>query len=133
MSHPPVLLITVDFKRGRDKSDAEVALKQFHVSIRKVYPDIELEIYPNHAYIPTEVWLKTTFLITSRIYPRDRKQAPNLRWVQSYSAGLNVVLSLPIFKDENIKFSTASGVHAPIIAEHVVMLLLSHYHKFSSN
>ncbi len=56
------------------------------------------------------------------------EQAPRLRWVQLYSAGPDPILSHPLFPTSVI-FTTASGVHAINIAEHVFTMALAWFHR----
>ena len=51
--------------------------------------------------------------------------APQLAWVQSYSAGVETVLAVPgLVEREGLVLTNGSGAHGPVIAEHVFALLL---------
>ncbi len=50
--------------------------------------------------------------------------APNLAWVQSWSAGVERYLAVPgLVEREGLVLTNAQGVHGPVIAEHVFALL----------
>lgn len=51
--------------------------------------------------------------------------APNLRWVQTPSAGVDFVAKMPEFVASEIVLTNTRGAHAPSIAEHAFALLLS--------
>ncbi|HCI80858.1 MAG TPA: D-2-hydroxyacid dehydrogenase [Ktedonobacter sp.] len=54
------------------------------------------------------------------------EQVPNLKWVQLYSAGADRLLTNPLFKTQ-VMFTTASGVHAIVIAEYVFTMIQTWY------
>lgn len=54
----------------------------------------------------------------------DLAQAPHLAWVQLASAGVDRFLDHPIMRS-GIRLTTASGIHAIPIAEHIMALMLA--------
>jgi hypothetical protein len=62
------------------------------------------------APFPDEEWRDVTVLMTFATLPTV-EQAPRLQFVQLISAGANHILDKPIFKDTDVKFCTANGVH----------------------
>jgi phosphoglycerate dehydrogenase-like enzyme len=60
-----------------------------------------------------------------QISPEVLKAAPKLKWVQTYSAGVEHLLSVPEFKDSNITLSNCKIVQGPNIADHAFALLLA--------
>lgn len=56
------------------------------------------------------VWDDVTVFVTGPAFP-EVSQAPKLQLVQLQSAGANYVLDKPIFKDTDVAFCTANGVH----------------------
>ena len=84
------------------------------------------------ADIPDHIWEQTDVLQTMWVVPDSRKQAPNLRFIQGMSAGLEHFLHAPFFQQvresgEDVTVCTASGIHATKIAEYVIMQILSVY------
>jgi phosphoglycerate dehydrogenase-like enzyme len=53
------------------------------------------------------------------------RAAPKLKWMQTYSAGVEQVLAVPEFKNSNITLTNAKIVMGPNIADHAFALLLS--------
>ncbi|MBN1658416.1 MAG: D-2-hydroxyacid dehydrogenase [Anaerolineae bacterium] len=51
--------------------------------------------------------------------------APNLKWVQLHSAGIDHILGAPIM-DSQVLITTTSGIHATPIAEYVMASILAH-------
>ncbi|GAC1450552.1 MAG: D-2-hydroxyacid dehydrogenase [Ktedonobacterales bacterium] len=73
------------------------------------------------------LWREVEVLYTFTTLPAP-EQAPRLRWVQLHSAGVNHVLTQPLFRTD-VAFTTASGVHAIPIAEYVLAVTLAHLHR----
>ena len=58
--------------------------------------------------------------------PEFLAAATRLRWVQSWSAGVDRYLSLEgLMQNERIAFTNMKGAHGPVIAEHSFAMLLS--------
>jgi phosphoglycerate dehydrogenase-like enzyme len=51
--------------------------------------------------------------------------APNLRWIQASSAGVDFLLSTPNLVESEIPVTNTRGAHGPSIAEHVFAMLLT--------
>lgn len=79
------------------------------------------EIYRRANYLSTITWL-----------PPTADDAPNLKFIQFISAGVNHIAHHPIYTDSKIPLLSANGVHGPQIAEWVVMMFLIHNHKYVS-
>src|SRR6266568_5410149 len=58
----------------------------------------------------------------------DLQQVPGLRWVQVDSAGVNLLQGTQLWESE-IAITSANGVHAIQIAEHVLAVLLALGHQ----
>lgn len=78
--------------------------------------------------IPADIWQQTDVLYSSGVLPSP-KQAPNLKWVQFHSAGIDSVIENPILQQGSVIATTLSGVHAPQMGEYVLMMLLAMGHK----
>ena len=55
-------------------------------------------------------------------------QAPNLRWVQAHWAGINSLVGTPLW-DSDIAITTASGIHAPNMAQYAITQILVWAHR----
>jgi phosphoglycerate dehydrogenase-like enzyme len=74
-------------------------------------------------------WEEATVLYTASTLPTDPRLAPNLKFIQFFSAGTDHVVNEPVYQDSDILLTTSSGIHGPQIAEWVVMEILSHSHR----
>lgn len=104
--------------------------------LRAIAPDVRVEVGPvaipgaprsDAASIPDDLWRQVEVLCTFGTLPMPA-QAPNLRWVQLYSAGANQAIESPLFHTD-VAFTTASGVHAIPIAEYVLATILAWFHR----
>jgi phosphoglycerate dehydrogenase-like enzyme len=77
--------------------------------------------------VPSELWDNVEVLYTMSAIP-DPAHTPGLRWVQLHSAGVNHVLDTPLWASE-VTITTVSGIHAPTIAEYVLMMMLAFAHR----
>lgn len=101
--------------------------------------------HPNHfwnhepAHIPDAVWAQIDVLQTMFVVPASRAQAPNLKFIQGMSAGLEHLLAAPFFKQvladssaglDGVMVCSASGIHSTKIAEYILLQMLSMYTRF---
>ena len=89
------------------------------VSPRIALSQIELPNgkWPEDRQTPAEV------LYALSDIPRP-EQAPNLRWVQAHSAGVDQLRDHGLW-DSDVVITTASGIHAPNIAQYVMAQMLA--------
>lgn len=80
------------------------------------FPDLKLAFHKapfgmsNWDDIPEDYRQDVTILVTWTCFP-TLMQAPNLQYVQVLSAGADFILDSPVFKETEIPFCTANGVH----------------------
>jgi phosphoglycerate dehydrogenase-like enzyme len=77
-----------------------------------------------------ELYNRARFLTTMAWLPPNAEAAPNLKFIQFVSAGVNHVAQHPIYTDSKIPLLSANGIHGPQIAEWVILMDLVHGHKF---
>ncbi|HLG76043.1 MAG TPA: NAD(P)-dependent oxidoreductase [Ktedonobacteraceae bacterium] len=96
--------------------------------LQRIAPELRLEVRPTTRFedIPIEIWRQVEILYTYLPLP-TLEQAPNLRWVQLYSAGADLVLKHPLMHTR-VMVTTSSGLHAVNIAEYVIMMQLAWFH-----
>jgi phosphoglycerate dehydrogenase-like enzyme len=82
---------------------------------------------PSADEVPPELWGQVEVLYTFSTIP-DPERAPGLRWVQLHSAGANHMVGRPWWGSD-LTITTASGIHAPTIAEYVLMMMLAFAHR----
>jgi hypothetical protein len=85
--------------------------------VKKQHPDLDVVHYNKNPWglgassAAGDIdWSKATVLLTGPLVPTV-EQAPKLELVQLQSAGANYLLDNPLFKDSDVEFSTANGVH----------------------
>jgi phosphoglycerate dehydrogenase-like enzyme len=98
--------------------------------LRGISPKLRITVQPaaRAEEIPTEIWTRCEILYTARILPQP-EQVPNLKWIQSHYAGIDGLLTEPIFKKPDLIITTLSGVAAPQMAEYAVMMMLALGHR----
>ncbi|MFQ5420136.1 MAG: D-2-hydroxyacid dehydrogenase [Anaerolineae bacterium] len=99
--------------------------------IRAVSPQIEVEQmalvdgrWPENKSTPAEIYYAINGI------PRP-EQAPNLRWVQTHWAGIDSLINTPIW-DTDIAITSASGIHAPNMAQYAITQMLIWAHRVSN-
>lgn len=60
--------------------------------------------------------------------PGAPARAPRLKWAQVHMAGVNTLLDHPIFTESAVALTTSSGVHATLVAEYAITMLLALAH-----
>lgn len=99
--------------------------------LRVAYPDVAFEYQPSDIGEPISdaLWQDIDILYTSfaTALPTPA-QAPRLRWVQLYSAGVDTIAGHPLFRSATL-FTTASGVHGVNMAEYVFAMILAFTHR----
>lgn len=61
--------------------------------------------------------------------PPTAAQAPRLRWVQAYSAGVEHFFRVDPLILDRVVLTTSSGVHTPQMPEYVLMMILAWAHR----
>lgn len=99
--------------------------------LQSLSPELQVEFWSAHPTesIPDSLWQEVEVLYTSFATPLpDPRQAPQLRWVQLYSAGPDAVVASPLFHSA-ATFTTTSGIHAVTMAEYVFTMALAWFHR----
>ncbi|HLF27141.1 MAG TPA: D-2-hydroxyacid dehydrogenase [Anaerolineae bacterium] len=95
--------------------------------LRAVSPRLAVE--PRTAQrldeIDRALWREIEVLYTTSLMPSP-ELAPNLRWVQGHFAGVDFFLDHPLLR--SVTLTTSSGIHAPVMAEYCLMMLLAFAH-----
>ena len=98
--------------------------------IREVSEFLHVTVQParDAAEVLDEVWEKVEVLYTMHVLP-EMEQAPNLRWVQSYLAGVDKILDDTLFTEGEVTLTSMSGASAAQVAEHVLGMMLALGHN----
>lgn len=94
--------------------------------LRKISPRLQIERY--FPAVPDGVWADTEILYTARTFP-EPAQAPRLRWIQLHSAGVDHAIKQPIIRAEDIHVTTTSGIHAVVMSEFSMAMILAFNYK----
>jgi phosphoglycerate dehydrogenase-like enzyme len=78
--------------------------------------------------VPAQIWAPTEVLFTYRAFPQP-EEAPGLRWVQYFLAGVDGLAGQPALQNEKVRVTTMSGANASQTAEHALALLLALGHN----
>ncbi|KAI9806664.1 MAG: hypothetical protein M1825_006121 [Sarcosagium campestre] len=79
--------------------------------------------------LPADFFQTATILATLSALPKSKDEAPSLRLIHFFSAGVDHIIDEPIYKNTDITLTTSSGIHGPQIAEWVILTALAHSHK----
>ncbi len=96
--------------------------------LQAVSSEIKLEQYvgPNGRY-PEDRPTNAEIIYTFGGLPRP-EIAPNLRWAQLHSAGINHITDQPFWQSD-ILITNASGIHAPNMAQYALTQILAWAHR----
>lgn len=108
-------------------------------ALRKKFPDVDIHYHrvpfthspaAARADVPAHLWRAATVLCTFNSLPESTDDAPHLRWLQLLSAGSNHIQDTPVWEDDDVTITTASGIHGPQIAEWALLTALVHSHHY---
>jgi phosphoglycerate dehydrogenase-like enzyme len=101
--------------------------------IQAISPRLHISVYPvrKSKEIPASVWSKTEIFYTLDILP-DANLAPQLRWVQFFSAGIDHAINQPVLQNQDLTITTMSGAGTPQTAEFAVTMLLALGHQLQN-
>lgn len=97
--------------------------------IRTASPEVELTYLPLKAgeQVPKEAAARAAVLYTWTAVPKP-EDAPELRWIQFHSAGVDQIRGHPIL-DSDVAITTNSGINAVPVAEYVMTMILAWAHR----
>lgn len=101
---------------------------QFPEPLMEKLTSVSQEIAVSQYKLPDRKWPADKRTSAEIVYAMSDvprlDQAPNLRWVQAHSAGVDWLLEHPIW-DSDVVVTSASGIHAPNIAQYVMAQMLA--------
>ncbi|MFH1462174.1 MAG: D-2-hydroxyacid dehydrogenase [bacterium] len=105
-------------------------LKEEHLQkIKEIAPDSEIIAAIGSKEIENNLETADVFLTFPNV-SIDLDKAKNLKWIHSFSAGVDGILT-PQVASSAVLLSNSSGVHPVPISEHVLCFLLSFARKFN--
>lgn len=81
-------------------------------AVKQKYPDLRLQ-FGTKSDITKEQWKDATIIVTGA-GPEglpDLEDVPHVQYVQLSSAGANTIVNHPLYKNTDVAFCTANGVH----------------------
>ncbi len=107
------VLITVEFSPEMIAAFGEVSSR------------LDLMVHPVEQVedVPEDVWARAEVLYTTHLVP-EPAMAPALRWIQVHSAGVDRIIDQPIVQQEDIRVTSASGIHVTSMAEYTFAMML---------
>jgi lactate dehydrogenase-like 2-hydroxyacid dehydrogenase len=75
------------------------------------------------------LYAQATILCTLSTLPDAPEKIPNVKFIHFFSAGIDHIASHPIYTHSDITLTTSSGIHGPMIAEWVILQILSKSHR----
>lgn len=79
------------------------------------------------AAIPQD-WRERTTILMGFVPPEDLKTFPNLKWGQSWNAGVDPYLAPGVLR-EGVVLTCAAGAYGPAVSEHMLAMLLAIYKR----
>lgn len=95
-------------------------------NLRQISPRFQIE--KHYPKVTKRAWKNAEILCTQDTVPTP-EQAPNLKWVQLNSAGMEHVKNQPIITQGGAALTSASGIHATPIAEYCIGMMLAWAYK----
>lgn len=77
--------------------------------------------------VPDALWEQTEVLYSGAVFP-DPARAPQLRWLQLDTSGVDHVLPTPIWHAD-VSVTTLNGVAPPTMSEYALMMMLAFAHR----
>jgi len=98
--------------------------------IKSVSEGIEILHHPASTAedVPEAAWQAANILYTLNVFPQAG-QAPQLRWIQTFTAGVERLVGSPIYEAQNLLLTHMSGANAPQVAEHILTMMLALGHN----
>lgn len=91
--------------------------------LEQAFPEVEFVQLPNDRRLAKEI-VDTDVFIGWSLSPKFLPTAKKLRWIHSPAAAVNQLLS-PELVESDIVVTNSTGVHAPVVAEHALAVLLA--------
>ena len=90
------------------------------------HPNVRVEAVDNEEQF-TKLALEADGVMTFnfKVPPQALRENSRLRWVHSIPAGIDAVVTPELISAEHVTITSSKGPHAPLIAEQLVLLMLS--------
>ncbi len=104
---------------------------QWQERVQQLAPDyrVMLSTPKDQQELSADILSTVEVMYTFGWHLPEPEQVPNLRWIQLYSAGANQAMPSRLYRETDVLFTTASGVHAVAIGEYVLLAALAWFHR----
>ncbi|KAF7508380.1 hypothetical protein GJ744_009371 [Endocarpon pusillum] len=86
-----------------------------NLNLNVPYFACHFSLLPTLASSWPDLFKDMTILATFGSFPSNLEDAPNLNLIHLHSAGIDHLVSHPLFTQTNIPITTSSGIHGPIV------------------
>jgi phosphoglycerate dehydrogenase-like enzyme len=93
-------------------------------TLQAAAPGVELLLATNAAEVATLA--KEADAVLGLCTPELLAAGPNIRWIQTYSAGVEGCVAIPALRERDILLTNMQRVAGPVMAEHVIAMMLAH-------
>ncbi|HSW33547.1 MAG TPA: NAD(P)-dependent oxidoreductase, partial [Steroidobacteraceae bacterium] len=93
-------------------------------SLQAVAPGVELLLADDAA--KAAALAKDADAVLGLCSPELLAAGPNVRWIQSYSAGVERCVAIPAVRERDILLTNMQRVAGPVMAEHVIAMMLAY-------
>jgi phosphoglycerate dehydrogenase-like enzyme len=97
---------------------------QLAASLQAAAPGVELLMAKDAA--EAAALAKDADAVLGLCSPELLAAGPNIRWIQSYSAGVERCVAIPAMRDRDILLTNMQRVAGPVMAEHVIAMMLAY-------
>lgn len=98
--------------------------------LRAVSPSLEIHQFTNTRFddLPEALRRRVEILYSWGRTANEAHRYPNLKWLQTHSAGIDNLLTTPVWRSD-ITITSMNGVHAVTISEYALALMLAFNYK----
>ena len=97
---------------------------QLAASLQAAAPGVELLLADDAAQ--AVALAKDADAVLGLCSPELLDAGPNIRWIQSYSAGVERCVAIPAVRERDILLTNMQRVAGPVMAEHVIAMMLAY-------
>src|SRR5580700_4571595 len=95
----------------------------FPTRLQREFPQVSVVSLPDYDHVDEEI-VDAEIVVSWSIRPEQIASAKTLRWIHSPAAAVHQLMS-PELVNSDIILTNAREVHGPVVAEHVIALILA--------
>ena len=109
-------------------------LKEEYIGkLKNLAPEADFVVSQNEAETKEEIIDSDVLFDFGRVEKEDIKKAKNLKWIQTWTAGVDRLMKSDfknVLREKNIILTNMSGVHSNVIAEHSLGFMINFSRRF---